>query len=162
MGTDRYRVVDEERFPGLIAFEARKAVFGTERRIVVSHSENLHEKQSRGFDQTSAKARRQLCGLAARLARGKTRKAREKVEAEIAAIFKPRWLSRVVSTTLTGDSPAELRLDFRVTTKARAALEAELFGKRILFTDKTIRAPTTVRSSPITAPKKPSRRTSAR
>ena len=58
-----------------------------------------------GFDQTLAKARRQLAELAARLARGKTRKPREKVEAEIAAILKPRWLSRVISTTLTGDDP---------------------------------------------------------
>ena len=36
---------------------------------------------------------------------------RTKVEAEIAAILKPRWLSRVISTTLIGDEPAELRLD---------------------------------------------------
>ena len=144
VGKERYRVVDEERFPGLVAFETRKAVFGKERRLVVCHSENLHAKQSRGFDQTLAKANRQLSELAARLARGKTRKAKEKVEAEIAQILKPRWLSRVVSTTLTGDSPAGLRLDFRVSTKARAALEAELFGKRILFSDKTIQDATTV------------------
>ena len=143
VGKERYRVVDEERFPGLVAFETRKAIFGKERRLVVCHSENLHAKQSRGFDQTLAKANRQLSELA-RLARGKTRKAKEKVEAEIAQILKPRWLSRVVSTTLTGDSPAGLRLDFRVSTKARAALEAELFGKRILFSDKTIQDATTV------------------
>lgn len=143
VGKERYQAVDEERFPGLVAFETRKAVFGKERRLVVCHSENLHAKQSRGFDQTLAKANRQLSELAARLARGKTRKAKEKVEAEIAQILKPRWLSRVVSTTLTGDSPAGLRLDFRVSTKARAALEAELFGKRILFSDKTIQDATT-------------------
>jgi len=46
-------------------------------------------------------------------------------------------VSRVVSTTLTGDIPAELRLSFSVDENARAALEEELFGKRILFTDKT-------------------------
>jgi hypothetical protein len=50
----------------------------------------------------------------------------------------PRWVSRVVSTTLTGDSPAELRLAFRASAKARSALEEELFGKRILFSDKPI------------------------
>ena len=60
VGKERYRVVDEERFPGLVAFETRKAVFGKERRLVVCHSENLHAKQSRGFDQTLAKANRQL------------------------------------------------------------------------------------------------------
>ncbi len=82
---DRYEVLDEERFPGLRAFETTKVVFGAERRLVCCHSDGLHEKQSRGFTQTLAKATRQLGELQARLARGKTRKAREKVEAEVAA-----------------------------------------------------------------------------
>ena len=134
---DRYEVVDEEAFPGLVAFETTKVVFGAGRRLVVCHSEGLHAKQSRGFDQTLAKVHRQLGDVQARLARGKTRKPREKVEAEIAAIMAPRWVSRVISTTLTGDVPAELRLGFRANAKARTALEEELFGKRILFSDKT-------------------------
>jgi len=134
---DRYKTVDNEAFPGLVAFETTKIVFGKERRLVVCHSDGLHQKQSRGFDQTLAKATRQLGELQARLARGKTRKAKDKVQAEIAQILTPRWVSRVVSTTLTGDIPAELRLSFRTDDKARAALEEELFGKRILFTDKT-------------------------
>lgn len=132
----RYRSVDEQRFAGLSAFETTKVVFGVERRIVVCHSQNFHDRQSRGFDQTLAKAAKQLSALAARLARGKTRKTKEAVEAEIAAIVKPRWVSRVISTTLTGKAPADLRLKWRTKPKARAALEAELFGKRLLFTDK--------------------------
>jgi len=132
----RYKVVDEERFPRLSAFETRKVVLGHQRRLLVTHSQNLHDKQARGFDQTLGKARRQLGELAARLARGKTRKPRQKVEAEIAAILKPRWLSRVISTSLSGESPTELRLSWRTKQKARAELEEELFGKRILFTDR--------------------------
>jgi transposase len=143
--TDRYVVVDEEAFPGLTAFETRKVVFGVERRLVACHSPDLHAKQSRGFDQTLAKAYRQLGEVAERLARGKTRKQREKVEAEIAAILRPRWLSRVISISLSGEKPPELRLSFETSAEARAALEDELFGKRILFTDKDIEAaPTAV------------------
>ena len=132
----RYRPVDQQRFPGLTAFETRTTVFGTDRRIVVTHSQNLHDKQARGFDQTLAKAHRQLTELAARLERAKTRRPRDKVEADIARILKPRWLTRVISTTLTGESPAEFHLTWRNDTAARAALEDELFGKRILFTDR--------------------------
>lgn len=132
----RYRAVDKARFPGLSAFETTKVVFGTERRIVATHSQDLHDKQSAGFDQTLAKARRQLSAVAARLARGRTRKPKDIVEAEIAAILKPRWLSRVISTQLSGDQPAQLRLRFRTNPRAREALEEELFGKRILVTDK--------------------------
>jgi len=134
----RYKAVDKVRFPGLSAFETRKTVFGVERRVVVTHSQSLHDKQSQGFDQTLGKARRQLAELGARLARGKTRKSKEKVEAEIAQILKPRWLSRVISTSLVGESPAELRLTWRTKPKAREALEVELFGKRILFSDKDV------------------------
>ena len=140
---DRYEVVDHDRFPGLVAFETAKVVFGKERRLVVCHSGGLHEKQSRGFTQTLAKAHRQLAELEARLGRGKTRKAREKGEAEIAATVAPRWVARVVRTALTGEDPAGLRLSFGIDEDARAALETELFGKRILFSDKTLdEAPT--------------------
>jgi transposase len=136
VGKDRYRALDKTRFPGLTAFETTKVVFGTERRIVVTHSENLHSKQSQGFEQTLAKARRQLAEIKERLAGGKTRKQRDKVEAEIAQVLRPRWVSRVLSTSLVGDSTAKMRLTFSVRPKARAALEEEIFGKRILFTDK--------------------------
>ena len=138
VGKDRYAVVDHDRFRGLVAFETKKVVFGKERRLVCCHSDGLHEKQSRGFDQTLAKANRQLTALEDRLARGRTRKSREKVEAEIAAILAPRWVSQVIAWTLDGESPAELRLSFHTKQAARAALEERLFGKRILFTDKSV------------------------
>jgi transposase len=131
-----YRPVDAERFAGLVAFEAEKTVFGTARRVVVTHSDGLHSKQSAGFDQTLAKAYRQLSELQRRLARGKTKKAKDRVEAEIAQILKPRWLCRVVAVTLSGEEPDELRLRYRTKPKARAGLEEEIFGKRVLFTDK--------------------------
>jgi len=133
----RYKIVDRNRFGGLVAFETEKVVFGKHRRLVCCHSDGLHDKQSRGFSQTLTKAHRQLGEIEARLARGKTRKAKEKVEAEIAQVLSPRWLSRVITWTLTGDSPAEFRLSFSTNEDARAVLETEIFGKRILFTDKT-------------------------
>ncbi len=131
-----YQPVDEERFPGLSAFEAEKLVFGERRRIVVTRSEELHARQSAGFDQTLAKAYRQLREVQARLARGKTKKSKEKVEAEVAEVLRPRWVSRVVSTALTGEAPGGLRLRYRSDKKARATLEEEIFGKRVLFTGK--------------------------
>jgi transposase len=138
-----YRPVDAERFAGLVAFEAEKTVFGKARRVVVTHSDGLHSKQSAGFDQTLAKAYRQLSELQRRLARGKTKKAKDRVEAEIAQILKPRWLWRVVAVTLSGEEPDELRLRYRTKPKARAGLEGEIFGKRVLFTDKGTEAAST-------------------
>jgi hypothetical protein len=43
---------------------------------------------------------------------------------------------RILTWTLTGDTPAEHRLSWRADSAARVALEDELFGKRILVTDR--------------------------
>jgi transposase len=103
--------------------------------VVLTHSPTLHAAQARGFDQTLAKATRALDELAATLARGRARRDRPAVEAAIARITRPRWVRRVLSTTLTGDRPTDLRLTHRVDARARRALEREIFGKRILTTD---------------------------
>src|SRR5271156_502894 len=132
----RYAVVDAERFGALTATETRATALGSEYRVIVTHSEAFHTKQSRGFDQTLSKARRALVALSGRLERGKTRKERDAVEAEIERIVRPRWVSRVISTTLSGDRPAAFRLTFSEDARARRALEDELFGKRVLFTDR--------------------------
>jgi len=131
-----YLPVDDERYPGLTCVDTTVTALGVTRRAVLTHSPTLHAAQSRGFDQTLAKARRKLIELQATLARGHTRRGRGAVESEIAAICKPRWVSQVLTTTLTGQTPAELRLTFRTNTGARNRLEDKLFGKRILFTNR--------------------------
>ncbi|KAA8960854.1 IS1634 family transposase [Mycobacterium sp.] len=131
-----YRAVDPQRYPGLRYVDTTVTALGVTRRAVVTHSATLHAKQSRGLDQTLAKARRRLAELQARLARGRTRRDRDTVAAEIAAICKPRWVADILTVTLTGQTPAELRLSWRTDTKARKRLEEQLFGKRILFTNR--------------------------
>ena len=132
----RRSVVDAERYPGLTAYETRVQALGATRRVVLTHSPTLHAKQAAGFDQTIGKATRALSELAAVLARGRARRDRAGVEAQIARTLRPRWLDRVLSVQLTGDAPAELRLSWAVDATARRALETELFGKRVLVTDR--------------------------
>jgi transposase len=132
----RFRVVDAERFPGLTAFETRTSALGADRRVILTHSDTFHLRQARGFEQTLATARRRLADLQARLARGKTRRPRAAVEAELAEILRPRWLTRVITWQLDGDTPASLRLHWRTDPAATRRLATERFGKRILFTDR--------------------------
>ena len=132
----RLRVVDAERFPGLTAVETRTMALGAERRVILTHSDTFHLRQARGFEQTLAKARRRLADLQARLARGRTRRPRQAVEAEITEILKPRWLSRIITWQLDGDNPASLRLHWRSDPAAKRRLAREVFGKRLLFTDR--------------------------
>jgi transposase len=131
----RYQPVDPDRFDGLTAVDTTADALGARRRVVLTHSPTLHATQARGFDQTLAKATRALDELAATLARGRARRDRSAVQAAIDRITRPRWVRRVLSTTLTGDRPAELRLTHRIGGRARRALEREIFGKRILTTD---------------------------
>jgi transposase len=124
-----------DRYPGVTAYETRAVALGVDRRVIVTHSPTLHAKQAVGFTQTLTKAGGRLSELGGRLARGQTRRTADAVEAEIAEICRSRWVSRVITTTLTGDDPATFRLHWHVDGKARRALEAEQFGKRILFSD---------------------------
>jgi transposase len=132
----RFRVVDTTRFPDLTAVETRTMALGADRRVVITHSETFHLRQVRGFEQTLAKARHRLATLQARLARGRTRRPRQAVEAEIADILNPRWLSRVITWQLAGEEPASLRLRWRTDPAAKRRLAREVFGKRLLFTDR--------------------------
>jgi len=104
----RYRLVDQARFGGLTAVEATAEALGASRRVIITHSPTFHARQARSFEQTLAKAQRQLSALAARLARGHTRRPRDQVEAEIGQITEPRWVARVLQVTLTGTHPARL------------------------------------------------------
>jgi len=129
-------IVDADRFGGLTAYDTRRETYGADRRTILTHSPELHDSQARGFSGTTlAKAGKKLDDLAATLARGKTRRSREKVEAEIAAIIAKPWVRRVITWQLTGEQPRDLRLAWSVDPGARAALEEEIFGKHVLITD---------------------------
>ena len=128
-------IVDKGRFGGLTALDTRRQTYGAERRAILTHSPDLHAAQARGFDGTTlAKAGRKPGELAATLARGKTRRGKDKVEAEIAAITARPWVRRVTGWELSGEQPRDLRLTWGIDQDARAALEEELFGKHVLIT----------------------------
>ena len=128
-------LVDKDRFGGLTAYDTRRAVYGAGRRAILTHSPELRDSQARGFDGTTlAKAGKKLDELAATLARGKTRRPREKVQAEIEQITSTPWVRRVIRWQLDGDQPKELRLAWHVDQDARAELEDEIFGKHVLST----------------------------
>jgi transposase len=131
----RRSLVDKERFGGLTAHDTRREVYGARRRAILTHSPELRDAQARGFDGTTlAKAGRKLDELAATLARGKTRRGKDKVTAEIEQITAKPWVRRVITWQLTGDQPKDLRLTWNIDPDARAALDEELFGKHVLIT----------------------------
>jgi transposase len=130
------RRVDQTRFPGLTALQRRKDIYGQPTRVILTHSPTLHAGQSRGLDQTLVKTESKLAELAARLQRGKTRRTRDTVAAEVASLCKDTWVRQILTWQLTGDTPSTLRLSWAIDETARAGLETELFGKRVLVTNR--------------------------
>jgi transposase len=131
----RRTLVDKQRFGGLTAYDTRRGVYGAKRRAILTHSPELRQAQARGFDGTTlAKAARKLDELAATLARGKTRRSKDKVAAEIETITAKPWVRRVIRWQLDGDQPKDLRLTWSIDPDTRAALEEEIFGKHVLIT----------------------------
>jgi ketosteroid isomerase-like protein len=115
-------IVDKDRFGGLTAYDTRRAVYGAERRAILTHSPELHDAQAAGFTGTTlAKAGKKLDELAATLARGKTRRPRDKVQAEIEKITAKPWARRVIRWQLAGDQPKDLRLSWRIDCPRTAA-----------------------------------------
>jgi hypothetical protein len=81
------------------------------------------------------KGGRKLVELAATLARGKTRRPHQKVEAEIGKILHDTWARRITAWQLDGDTPKDHRLTWHIDPVACAALEEEIFGNHVLITD---------------------------
>jgi transposase len=130
------RPVSKDRYPGVTAINTRRVVYGTDRRVVLTHSQSLHDDQARSFTGTTlAKTGRQLDELAATLARGKTRRNREQLVTEIDKITHHPWVRQVIDWALAGESPAQHRLTWTINPLKREALEDQVFGKRILTTD---------------------------
>jgi len=128
-------IVDADRFGQLTACDTRRQAYGAGRRAILTHSPELHQAQAAGFGGTTlAKAGKKLDEMAATLARGRTRRPRDKVEAEITAITAKPWVRRVITWQLTGDQPRDFRLTWQVDAAARTALEEEIFGKHVLIT----------------------------
>ena len=107
--------VDNKRYPGLTAIDTHRDVYGQHRRVVLTHSQNLHDDQARSFtDTTLAKVGQKLDDLAATLARGKTRRTREQLTTEIDTITHDPWVRAVIDWELTGDTPADHRLTWTI------------------------------------------------
>src|SRR5216683_1149741 len=114
-------LVDKDRFGGLTAFGTRREVYGAQRRTILTHSPELHAAQAAGFTGTTlAKAGKKLDELAATLARGKTRRGKDKVAAEIEKITAKPWVRRVITWQLNGDQAKDLRLTWSIDPDARA------------------------------------------
>lgn len=131
---EKFHPLSGDRFRGTTVFRTRAEMMGHTRTVLVTHSEDFHRKTADRLAEQVARALAKLERLAATLARGRTRKDTGALSADIAEVLKGRFLTEVVQVNVSPQP--KVKLSFAVDEAALARLDAQVFGKRILFTDK--------------------------
>jgi transposase len=131
VGLERYH--QPERIPGTLSYRTQTELYGQQRTIVVSRSHRFAEKQRRGFQQTLARAGRELSELKGVVERGRHRMDERALDQRIARILKRRWLKDVI--TIEHDLAAGA-FGYHVDRDAIEQIAAREWGKRIIFTDR--------------------------
>ena len=115
-------------------YRTQRVVWGTARTLVVLVSPRLQQGQRRGIEQHLANAVAWLDQLQALLKRGRQRRARTALEAEIAVRLRGQHLRDVLSVQLEGTGRT-LTLTYTVDHAALDRLEREWLGRLVLMTD---------------------------
>lgn len=118
----------------LPVYRTRRVVWGAERTLVVLVSPRLQQGQRRGVEQHLASAVRWLAALQATLARGKQRRSRAAIEAQVAQRLRGQHLREILDVRVSG-SGKTLTLAYTVDYAALERLEREWFGRLVLMTD---------------------------
>lgn len=130
-GRDEFHELDG--IPDTLAYRTRLEVYGHERTIVVSHSQQFAAKQRRSFAQTLSKTHRELSELKGIVERGKHRMDERALQARIDNILRRRWLKDVIA--IEHDLAAR-RLEYPTDPEAIERIAEREWGKRIIFTDR--------------------------
>lgn len=125
------RFSELEDMPGTLAYRTQLELYGKQRTIVISRSASFAAKQRRSFNQTLAKAHRELDELKGIVERGKHRMDQRALEDRVKNILRRRWLKDVI--TVEHDL-ATGRLHYTTNHKAIEHIIEREWGKRIIFT----------------------------
>jgi transposase len=131
LDVDRNEFHELEGMPGTLAHRTRMEVYGQERTIVVSYSQPFAAKQRRSFEQTLAKAHRELDELRGIVERGKHRMDERALEERVKSILRRRWLKDVL--TVEHDLDA-CRFQYRTDPDQIEQIAQREWGRRIIFT----------------------------
>jgi len=120
----------------VLAYRARRTIWGRERTAVVLISERLRQGQMRGILQHIASAKRWLSRLAATLQRGKQRRSRARIEQDIAARLRGRQHLNDVLRVKLLEGQNTLSLGWEFDQAAFDALANSTLGRLVLMTDR--------------------------
>lgn len=137
----RFTSFSEERLEGTKAYRTKKDVWGKERTVVITRSEELLRGQIAGITKDLRKKRSSLLKLKTKLRRSQLPKARgkgytrESVQKLLDSIISGQYIPIILKVEIL-ESKGKLDFTFWTDSKAYQELERTRLGKRILCTDK--------------------------
>jgi len=136
-GNKRMETVELRNGEPVRLWRTRRLLWGRERTLVVMVSERLREGQLRGLVQHLDRARLRLKQLQEELSSPRAqRRRREVIEKRIEEALRGQFLRRVLRVELETLSPGRFGMKVLEDEEAKRRLAEELFGRRILMTDR--------------------------
>lgn len=122
---------------GVPAYRTRQPIWGAERTVVLLISEQLRAGQIRGLQQHLDQRLRVLAGWKKQLAKPRSGpRSQESAKKKTDGLCAGQYISEVLRVEFDAARDGADRLRYWVDEKARRHLETEVFGKRILVTDR--------------------------
>jgi len=122
---------------GIPTLRTQREIWGAERTVILFLSEQLREGQKRGLEQHLSKRLIALKEWKEKLASPRSGPRNEKSAAkQIGELLRGQYLSKVLHIEYHPERDGSNRLEYWVNEEARAHLEEEVFGKRIIVTDR--------------------------
>jgi transposase len=133
----RYRKMTKGPLKGLPLLRQKQEIWGQERTLILFVSEQLRQGQMRGLEQHLRQRLRRLKEWKAQLTKPRSGpRTQRSAEKQIEELLKGQYLKQVLQIDYDAKRQGADRLRFTVDARARAHLEQEVFGKRILITDR--------------------------
>lgn len=135
---DRYTPLPEgSPLEGIPALRLRREIWGAERTVVLFISEQLREGQMRGLQQHLGKRLRTLAEWKKRLASPRSGpRSKAAAQKQIDELLRGQYLRKVLRIEYHSQRKGSDRLDYWVDHDALRHLKTEVFGKRIIVTDR--------------------------
>ncbi len=138
---NRFKSLEADRFPGVLAYRTTKRIFGVDRTVVVTDSENFFVAQGQTLLREIAKCQKRLRELQNRLRRRREGKVRggklptvRGTKKQVDNYLRARHMKDLFHVTITEDNRLPV-LAYRFKHRAWEHLQKTLLGKTILFTD---------------------------
>lgn len=133
----QYEPVPAGRLKGLPVLRLEKDIWGQRRTVVLLISEQLRAGQIRGLEQHLSKRLQELTQWREQLAKPRSGPRSLKAAGKkIDTLLSGQYLRQVLRITYDATRSGSDRLHFSIDAAARSRLEQEVFGKRILITNR--------------------------